>query len=189
MIPERFQATIAAQWANSPVLMALLENINEYMDQRWSLDLFYRDVWDVSQAQGYGLDVWGRIVGVGRSFTYKSVTYTLADSDFRTLVLVKAMANICDSSAPSYNRLLTALLEGLGRAYVVDTGGMTMAVVLEFLLTPTEEATLVGSGVFPHPGGVGTYIAPVPPGLYFGFEGSSGVPFGHGPFFPGVIDA
>lgn len=189
MRPEDLASTVLSQFGGSPQVLAVVQAMSDFIDPRADLAAFYDQVWNIDTAQGWGLDVWGRIIGVGRSFTYKAVTYTLDDADFRALLFVKALANICDSTAPSYNRLLTALFQGQGRAYVVDSGAMTMLVYLEFLLTPTQEAILVGSGAFPHPAGVGTYVAPVPPGVYFGFAGSPGKPFGQAPFFPGVIDA
>lgn len=189
MLPIDLENTVLSQYGGSKQMLDLIQSMNDFIDPRADLGAFYDLVWNIDTAVGYGLDVWGRIIGVGRSFTYKAVTYTLADSDYRGLLMVKALANIVDSSVPSFNRLLTALYQGVGDAYVLDTGGMTMIVLLQFLLSPIQEAILVGSGFFPHPAGVGSYVAPIPPGTYFGFDGSTGKPFGQAPFFPGVIDA
>jgi hypothetical protein len=38
----------------------------QYVDPTLNLDQFYDDIWNVDTAIGYGLDVWGQIVGVGR---------------------------------------------------------------------------------------------------------------------------
>ena len=59
--------TIFSQWANSPILMQIIRNINLYVDPVADLDNFYNQVWNVNTAEGYGLDVWGRIVGVNRN--------------------------------------------------------------------------------------------------------------------------
>lgn len=61
--------TVASQYANSPILMGLLENMQSYLDPSTDLDLFFRNMWNVSTATGYGLDVWGRIVGIDRVVT------------------------------------------------------------------------------------------------------------------------
>lgn len=61
--------TVASQYANSPVLMELLANMDEYVDPRADLDAFFTYVWNVSTAVGHGLDVWGRIVGADRVVT------------------------------------------------------------------------------------------------------------------------
>lgn len=58
--------TIISQYANSPTLRQLIEDINEYIDPRVKLDQFYDFVWNVDTAVGFGLDIWGRIVGVSR---------------------------------------------------------------------------------------------------------------------------
>jgi len=61
--PDR---TIISQYATSPRLTQWIDSLNDCLDQRANLDAFYRLIWNVDSAQGYGLDVWGRIVGVGR---------------------------------------------------------------------------------------------------------------------------
>ena len=58
--------TILAQYSNSPTLLQLIENFNGYIDPTVNLDAFYDDMWNIYTANGYGLDVWGRIVGVTR---------------------------------------------------------------------------------------------------------------------------
>lgn len=52
------------QYANSPRLMALTENLAEYLDPTANIDEFYNIVWNVDSAEGFGLDIWGRIVGL-----------------------------------------------------------------------------------------------------------------------------
>ena len=58
--------TIISQYANSPVLLALIANMNAYVDPQANLWNFYNQIWNINSATGYGLDVWGRIVGVPR---------------------------------------------------------------------------------------------------------------------------
>lgn len=61
--------TVASQYANSPILMELLRDMETYLDPSADLNLFFQDMWDVNTAVGYGLDVWGRIVGIDRIVT------------------------------------------------------------------------------------------------------------------------
>lgn len=61
-----WEATLASQFANSPTLLALIEGMNDAVDPAARINDFYRLVWNVDTAQGHGLDVWGRIVGVNR---------------------------------------------------------------------------------------------------------------------------
>lgn len=60
------EKTIISQYANSPTLTQLIENMNAYIDPRANMLAFYNFVWNVDTAQGFGLDIWGRIVGVNR---------------------------------------------------------------------------------------------------------------------------
>lgn len=58
--------TVLSQFANSPILTGILQSEATALDQRSNLDDFYRRIRDLDTAEGYGLDVWGRIVGVNR---------------------------------------------------------------------------------------------------------------------------
>lgn len=62
-----YWATIISQYANSPILTQLTANFFEYLNQQSDFDAFFDMVFNVDTAQGWGLDVWGRIVGVQRA--------------------------------------------------------------------------------------------------------------------------
>ena len=66
-------ATVISQYANSPILDALITSFNSAMDPTQQMDEFYDLMWNVYTAQGYGLDAWGRIVGVTRSIAIGSI--------------------------------------------------------------------------------------------------------------------
>lgn len=66
IIPYDIWQTIVSQYANSPRLMTLIQNFQDCIDQTRNLDSFFDLIWNVDTAQGYGLDVWGRIVAVNR---------------------------------------------------------------------------------------------------------------------------
>ena len=63
---NNLQDTVASQYANSLILQAILANLNAYLDPTALLDDFYNNIWNIETAVGYGLDVWGRILGVTR---------------------------------------------------------------------------------------------------------------------------
>lgn len=63
------ERTLCSQYANSPTLRALIHNMDAYIDPRADLDAFYNYVFNVQTAKGFGLDIWGRIVGIGRELT------------------------------------------------------------------------------------------------------------------------
>lgn len=67
--------TIISQYANSPRLTAILVDFFECVDQTADVDAFFDLVMNLNTAQGYGLDVWGRIVGVSRTLTVSTSTF------------------------------------------------------------------------------------------------------------------
>lgn len=140
--------TIISQYANSPILVQLIENIFSYLDQTQNFDAFFDYIWNVDTAQGYGLDVWGRIVGVNRvlqvpvgswfgfdealpgSFTFNQGSFysgsvltnnfILSDQAYRTLIFAKAASNITNGSIPAINRILMNLFPNRGNCYVTE---------------------------------------------------------------------
>ncbi|MDL2169834.1 DUF2612 domain-containing protein [Asaia sp. HumB] len=58
--------TILSQYSNSPRLCTIIQSFAGAVDPEAFFDLWYDQVWNPSTATGWGLDVWGRIVGVGR---------------------------------------------------------------------------------------------------------------------------
>ena len=215
------EQTIISQYGNSATITQLVRNMNEYLDPRADFDAFYNFVWNVETAQGFGLDIWGRIVNIKRellvpdtpnyfgfsdalpgSFPFdeqpfysgtepSTQTYRLGDDAYRQLILVKALANISATNAPSINQLLQNLFAGRGRCYVNDLGGMALRYVFEFDLTPYEFAIMTQSGALPRPAGVNASLFQSALPL-FGFSeaGLSAAPFGQGVFVPqGAINA
>jgi len=216
-----FEKTIISQYGNSPTILQLVQNMNAYLDPRADFDAFFDYVWNVDTAQGFGLDIWGRIVNISRElqippdpnfFGFSDAlpgsypfgeqpfydgtpgatsTYRLADDAYRQLILVKALANISATNAPSLNQLLQNMFAGRGRCYVNDLGGMQLRYTFEFLLTPYEFAIMTQSGALPRPAGVNAILFQSALPL-FGFSeaGLSAAPFGQGVFIPqGAINA
>ncbi len=112
-------------------------------------------------------------------------TLKLTDDAYRQLILVKALANICDMTAPSLNKLICAALGltpmGSSRAYTQDTGAMSQRYVLEFNPTPYQMAILLSSGVVPRSSGVAAWVLVAPPTQTFGFaEAGAQATFGEG---------
>ena len=183
--------TVISQYANSPVITTILQNFFECVDQTANFDAFFDLIWNVDTAQGYGLDVLGRIVGVKRTFQAISTvrnfgfqeateanadpfntspfysgptlenTFSLDDATFRRLVLAKAAFNISDGSIPSMNALLLSLFPNRGNCYVTDGLDMTMTWTFMFPLSTNEVAMLAQSGVLPRPTGVAASIVEI----------------------------
>lgn len=115
--------------------------------------------------------------------TQATQTYTLGDADYRTLILVKAAANISNLSVPSVNALLSYLFRASGRISVQDMGGMKQRYVVEFIPTNVQTAIILNAGVIPRSAGVLASAIIYTFGTTFSFASANGVPFGVGTFF------
>lgn len=206
--------TLVSQYANSPILRQLINDWNADIDPSTNFQDFYTNIWDPTTAMGYGLDIWGRIVGVSRiikltepiglvfgfreSFgcqpfgqapfysPYSAATLTLTDTQFRELIMVKAALNISGCSASDINNALKSIFGYAGKCYVHTSGVMEMHYTFEFELTNDQTSILKYSGVFPAPSGVSVNFLQVDPLTTFGFLGSGFQPFGQGTFSNGV---
>lgn len=197
------------QYAASPVINRLISDRESYFPATWQED-FYNVVWNVDTAQGIGLDIWGRIVVIGRNIEVPAPDYfgfntspqswspfgqdsfytgptatqtvTLADPAYRVLILAKALSNIASTDSRSINRVLQQLFPGRGRAWVNDLGSMSMRFVFEFALEPWEKSVLVGGGVLPRPAAVGAKLAEIPVDTFGFAEAGDSEPFNQGTF-------
>ncbi|MGE8128998.1 DUF2612 domain-containing protein [Methylobacterium sp. NPDC080182] len=61
-----WRETILNQYANSDRIVGLIETFFDALDQTENFDAFHDNIWNLNTAAGYGLDIWGRIVGVNR---------------------------------------------------------------------------------------------------------------------------
>ncbi len=175
--------TILSQFANSPTITGLIESMNAALDPSGDVDNFITWIFQISSAQGFGLDIWGRIVGVGRNVLTNPVT-VLTDPQFRSLILLKALANISIATSPAINTLLSTWMAGRGRTYVNDLGNMEIRYQFEFELQPFEIAIVTQSGIFLRPAGVGGWMVQTAfPVFGFSEMGTEwAAPFGQEPF-------
>jgi Protein of unknown function (DUF2612) len=190
---QDFEETILSQYGASPILRTLIANLNSYIDPSANIDAFFNNIWNIDTAIGYGLDVWGRIVGVGRvlqistgsNFGFSgpsgssgdpwnvspffngqptTANFALLDGPFRTLILAKALANICNCAIPAINQILINLfgangpLPVSGNSYVTDGLNMTMTYTFSAVLDPVQAAIVFQSGVLPKPTGVSATV-------------------------------
>jgi hypothetical protein len=172
---------IQSQYSNSSGLLPLLYGFEELADPLPFLREFYDKVYNLKTAVGACLDVWGRIIGIGRvievqynkpfGFTgsllapwnqgqfsngEKPTSVVLLDEPYRKLLFFKAYANIASSTLADINKFLALVFADrpFGSAWAVDTGIMTMDYRFSFSLTPYERFLLSDSGVAPKPGAV-----------------------------------
>lgn len=62
-----YKKTVIAQYSNSPRMLALLNSFDQRIKVCGFFDDFYHNIWNINTAQGFGLDIWGVIVGVNRT--------------------------------------------------------------------------------------------------------------------------
>ena len=180
---------ITSQYANSPIILQIIDYIAQNIDQTPLISEWFDNVWNIQTAEGYGLDVWGRIVGVSRnvlaeptiylgfaeggSLSYSpfgqgpfyssgssDTNYTMTDTQFRQVILAKAAANIWDGTILGLNKILRTLFPGQV-AYVIDNQNMTVTYTFGFALLPWQIAVLLTSGVLPRPSGVQALYAQI----------------------------
>lgn len=150
---KNWSQTLLSKFAGSPILVELISSFDAAMDPSANIAAFLQYIWNVRTAVGYGLNVWGKIVGVNRVVP-SSPPITLDDSDYQTLILVKAAANIGNVTIPTLNRLLRAIFANSGLVFVQDNLNMTLTYVFLFQPTTAQLAIAQSSGVMPRPAGV-----------------------------------
>ena len=200
---QNLEQTILSQYANSNVLLALIEAMNESVDPGRDIDDFYDLIWNIETAQGYGLDVWGRIVGISRILsipvvtdnwgfaqgvpssqpfdqapfyagTVDSANYIMSDAAYRAIILIKALSNISNCSMQTQNKILMQMFPGRGNAYVQDLGNMVSQLTFEFPLSVVEISLLTHGGAFFNPTGVQQNILIISVHSHFGFAEAPG---------------
>ncbi|EDH1733833.1 DUF2612 domain-containing protein [Salmonella enterica] len=80
---QNVAATVLAQYAASPRLNALINSFNAALSPDSFINDFYDLIWNIDTAEKYGLDVWGKIVGVSRRLTVKDDFNYLGFSEAR----------------------------------------------------------------------------------------------------------
>jgi uncharacterized protein DUF2612 len=153
------EQTIISQYGNSAAISALIYGMNTNIDPAADIDNFYNAIFNVSTANLFGLSIWSRIVGIPQSLIVSLGTYLDDVDTFRSLIMLKALSNIAYDSAPSINQLLQNWIGGTNpRAYVQDTGNMTMVYNFEFPLSTEQTQILLNSGIFLRGAGVLTAV-------------------------------
>lgn len=203
--------TIQSQYAASPTITALVTAFNTRIDPKADIQLFYDCIFNISTAQGIGLDWWGRILGIGRAidiqvtddyfgfyeadydsfdespfFTGDGVTqrYELTDDAYRELLLWKAMANIATADASTLNHLLLSMFPGQD-IVIHESGIMTLELYIFFPLEPWQRSILDNYGLIAKGAGVGLSWVEIPYPV-FGFAEAGYSPFDNDPFWNGT---
>ena len=202
--------TVQSQYAASPRILALAAQFWDTLNPTSSFDLMIAKMIDPSTAEGYGLDVWGRIVGIKRALIPVAGDYLAfappanvsnpdgdswdnapfnpvnsagyaSDPIYRTYVYVKAMLNIGNGSLADLNRYFSLLYPDSG-IKIIHSGTMIIR-VLDFAVRLTAADILALRTLDWVPLGVGWQLWQGEPDC-FGFAGSDLQPFDQAPFMP-----
>lgn len=201
------QETILSQYSASPHILGLTEQMAGYIDPTDNISLFYRKIFDIETAEGYGLDVWGVILALPREivtstsdwFGYDqsllqpfnnapffnplqaSDHYEISDEIYRKALMFKARVNIGNTTAAEISGALSEVL-GLPVG-VIDNGNMTITIRVPVAQISDEYRLILntyGKGLAP--AGVGVEIEIFDPLEGFGFRGSEMNTFDNGVF-------
>lgn len=72
---QNWEETLLVQFGNSPSIKTILNGFNQAIDPSNTINSLYDNVINPATATGWGLDVWGRIVGIGRVFQVAASQY------------------------------------------------------------------------------------------------------------------
>lgn len=199
--------TIQSQYGASPHIIGIVEAAAKQIDPTGDIQTFYQKVFNPLTAEGVGLDIWGRIVGASRYLNVENEDFfgfygsllnpfnqapfwltgdtnlfRMDDNAFRTLIFLKAAANIGNATLPGIKEILSTLFDD--PVLVMNIGEMKVRIVFTFYLTPYQRALFREYGVLNLGGGVGFEYYQIDPEHTFGFNGSGLQPFGQGIFQP-----
>lgn len=174
-------ATVISQYRDSPILVALVQYMGAWLDGRIFDDFFYKNVWDLSQARDFGLDILGRIVGARRTLSVPeggvyigfdgqptaqnwghgiwnrgasaTANVRLEDATYRRVILAKARANVSACTIPDLNAILMLLFPDYGNSYVKDNHDGTYILHFGTTISPVDYAIISQEGLLPRPAG------------------------------------
>lgn len=177
--------TVLSQYACSARITTILEGWNQAIDPQALIDEWYNSVWNIRTATGWGLDVWGRIIGQPRTLTVPAygIRYgiqgtevvTLGDDDYRKLLYAGAAANIWDGTIQGAEAAYDQLLSESGSVGIQDNLDMSQDIALMGSIAPEWQAAILSDMVDVRPAGVKTRNVIVSPsGKIFAFNLETG---------------
>ena len=212
------EETVQSQYAASPTIRALVDGINTQIDPRTDIQLFFDKIFNPRTAQGIGLDIWARIVGVQRNVYIEDLSenfgfYITGTQDWQPWdqgvfyspdTAKKGSYRIDDDAFRKFifwkalANICTADCYTLNRllsklfdnpVIVTETGVMQIRITTTRPLEEWQKAVLVQYGMFGKPAGVGFEFWTIEtPVLGFVVDGENYAPLGQAPFYSGVME-
>ena len=180
------------EYALSGRLNQIINGISGAVDPQGDIKKFYQYVYDINQAQGFGLDTWGAILDVPRYLEVKPkegepYVVKLNDDLYRLTLQLRCITNLTNCSCESIDTMIANVFAGRGKVFTLEEGVMKLRYVFSFLLSDLELALFYNLKILPRPAGVGLTIYELPQYNIFGFNGSGLSGFNVGTFFQGGI--
>lgn len=173
------------QYENAPNLRALIAGEKSFSDtnseQFW--ENWFNQIFAISTANNFGLNLWGKVLGVARPSYTNAAGAVVAFSDdmYRKLLLARLMLCNSNGSVSSINRYLAFMFPNKP-VFVVNYYNMTIKIILYYEPSLEDLAVIKTEGFIPVPAGVLVDYVIVPPDKTFGFEESELTGFDTGTF-------
>lgn len=186
---QNYKKTIISQYGNSPRILAMIQTMQDSIGPAADIDGFFNIAFNVETAQGFGLDIWGRIVGVDRALKIQPASQylgfdegqTIAANDYQPfgsgIFYTSPDSGSIVLSDEAYRVLifvkaLSNISDGSPlsynkllrilfnqKVYCRETGPFSAEYVFESPLLPYELAILTNGTVIPRPAGVSISLA------------------------------
>lgn len=150
-------AAILWQYDKAPNLIALLGAMNDFatLSTKNFWDYYANSVFNIKNADSFGLSVWGSIIGITRpSVTINGITAPISDNLYRRILLGKFFLYNSNFSMADLNSYLKIVFDN--RITVTDGLDMSINYVVSGTLD-NEEAALIASNsslIYEYPAGV-----------------------------------
>lgn len=180
------------QYEDAEKLKGLILAKNEWYSK--NLNDFWQkivnDFLNIQTATDWGLNLWGQILQVSRSYNVNGEITTLSTEFYRRVILGKLQLIRSNGTAPEINKYLNFIFspyvtENGWAATVRDNLDMSIVYVLNFEPTAEELALIYSRTFLPTPAGVEDRIYLLEQKKIFGFYGTGFQPWGQAPFWDG----
>jgi hypothetical protein len=203
------EETVQSQYSDSPHLKALVNSFWKALDPEADIEKLYNDMINIDTAVGFGLDVWGRIVAIGREYVavdeqnkyfgfdpegainerldnfnnapfYKQIDGKIRLSDNAYRTYILIKAMInIGDSTLASINLMLKELLPDSDMYCIHVDTMVLRIVVQSMITDADKQALLNLPWLPAGVGLEFYQVVTPT---FGFNGSELHPFNQGTF-------
>lgn len=154
----------------------LKENVEDFFNN------WLKNVFTIDTANGFGLDLWGKFLGVPRpSYIDDGQTVYFTDDQYRTVIKGRLMLMMSNGSIHSINKYLNYLFPDKP-VFAMDYYNMTMNIIFFYTPSAQEMAIIQMDGFLPRPAGVKVNYVIAPQDEVFGFDGQDMSTFDQGTF-------